>query len=361
MSNTYDGPRACGPYELAPTLDLLNRTFFPEEARMGHFGPHLLSEANREQMRIIVSAGRPVAHAGLYVADLVTPRGELRLGGIFGVACAPDFRRQGLGEACVRDAMTHMQSLGCDLGWLGTGITDWYRGFGWESAGRGYSFELDRASVECLPGLSGVEVATGLWPDLPEMLALRAQDALGVRRTPEVMTILLADRYSALEVFTTAQDGRLVAYVAVRNGDRVEEHAGPPELVAGLIREVFHRRDDASAPTSTTNHPGRLLVETPVVDRGLSLRLRGLGLPYHYGYRGMYWVANLESLLTKLGLAEQIQFARTDGGYLLRRGAEQVDLSERHLAKLLLGPERVSSFAADLFPLEFYHWDADMV
>ena len=130
MSDHLDGPRACGKFELAPTLDLLDRVFTPDRAEMGHFGPHLFCEENRENMRVLRVGRRIVAHAGLFVTEMVTPRGEFRLGGVYGVACDPDFRRHGYGEACVRDVMLRMEELGCDVGWLGTGIWDWYRAFG---------------------------------------------------------------------------------------------------------------------------------------------------------------------------------------------------------------------------------------
>jgi hypothetical protein len=75
----------------------------------------------------------------------------------------------------------------------------------------------------------------------------------------------------------------------------------------------------------------------------------------------MMWVVNLESLLEKLGLAGEIAAERIEGGWRLRRGRETVELPEARLVKLLFGPELVSPFAADVFPVEFYHWALDMV
>ena len=84
MSDHLDGPRACGKFELAPTLDLLDRVFTPDRAEMGHFGPHLFCEENRENTRVLRVGRRIVAHAGLFVTEMVTPRGEFRLGGVYG-------------------------------------------------------------------------------------------------------------------------------------------------------------------------------------------------------------------------------------------------------------------------------------
>ncbi len=361
MSDHLEGPRACAQYELGPTLDLLNRVFTPDQAQMGHFGPHLFCEENRENMRVLLVGPQIVAHTGLFVTEMVTPRGDLRLGGVYGVACDPDFRRKGYGEACVRDAMLRMAELGCDVGWLGTGIWDWYRAFGWEKAGRGYEFELDRSSFSLLPELPGCEVQTGLWPDLEEMIALHEADRLGARRRPELWPVLLGDRQSRGETYTAARNGRLVAYVVANERGQVLEYAGEGPEAAGLLREVFALLDKPDQPTSTTNGPGRLVVETPVVAGGLPALLLSLGLPYRYGPRGMMWVVNLESLLEKLGLAREITAERTDTGWRLRRGSEEADLAASQLTKLLFGPERPLPFASDLFPLEFYHWGLDMV
>jgi GNAT superfamily N-acetyltransferase len=360
MSEHTEGPRACGKYELGPTLDLLNRVFFPEQAGMGHFGPHLACEENRENLRVLLVGRRVVAHAGLYVSEMMTPRGDLRLGGVWGVACDPDWRRRGYGEACVRDAMLRMDELGCDLGWLGTGIFDWYRRFGWERAGPGYEFELDGGNMELLPRLEGCRVQVGLGPDLEEQIALHAADRLGVRRRPELWPVLLGDRHVRGETFTATHEGRLVAYAQVNERGQVMEHAGEAETVAGLVGEIWRRRESAG-PASTTNRPGQMTVETPVVNRGLGELLRGLNLPHRFSDRGMLWVVNLESLLHKLGLAEKVSAERIEGGWRLRRGAETAEIPDRHLVKLLFGPERVSPFAPDLFPLEFYHWTLDMV
>lgn len=358
LTEQIEGPRACGPYEVAATLDLLNQVFFPDEPRMGHYLPHVATEENREQMRIIKVNGRVVAHVGAYVSEIATGRGTLRLGGIWSVCCHPDYRRRGLGEQCMRDAMARMQELGCDLGWLGTGIDAWYRRFGWEYAGRAYTFELNRGNVGLLPELDDAQVSERPWPDLEQMLTRHMQDGLGCLRRPEVFAALLGR--PDLACYTAARGDELVAYALVYGGNLIEQ-AGPPPVTAGLIREVFRRRDDTSRPTSTSSRPGRMEVQTPASDKGLAGLLSSLRLPYHYGDRGMMWVTNLESLLEKLGLAGEIAFQETAPGVTLRRGSEQVELTRQELVKLLFGPEEVADFAEDLFPLEFYHWPLDTV
>jgi hypothetical protein len=357
-NDRIEGPRACGPYELAATLDLLNLVFCPDEPDMGEFAAHLACEENREQMRILKVNGRIVAHVGVYPVEIETGCGVLTLGGIWAVGCHPDYRRRGFAEACMRDAMAHMRALGCDIGWLSTGINDWYRQFGWENAGRGYSFSLDRATVDLLPELPDCEVQEGPWPDLEAMLALHQQSGLGVLRRVEPFAALLGRPSRAC--LTASRDGQLLAYT-VRAGKYLNEYAGPEEIVAGLARETFRRWDAAPRPLSTTPCLGRMEIETPVAEEGFPGRLRALRLPCSCTTRGMMWIADLPALLAKLGLAGEIRAERTAGGYRLSRGGGQVELTEREAVKLVFGPEKITDFAEDLFPVEFYHWQLDHV
>ncbi|NLO74566.1 MAG: GNAT family N-acetyltransferase [candidate division WS1 bacterium] len=353
-----DGPRACGPYELAPTLDLLNLVFCPDKPGMGDFGPHLACEENREQMRILKVNGKIVAHAGVYVSEIETGCGLLTLGGIWAVACHPDYRRRGFAEACMRDAMAHMRKLGCDLGWLGTGINDWYRRFGWENAGQAYVFVMDRATCDLLPELEDCEVREGPWPEVEAMLALHRQSGLGCLRRPEIMRALLGRTSSCC--LTASRGEELLGYT-LRRGKYLTEYAGPSQIVAGLARETFRRWDNSEAPLSTTQSLGRFEIETPVWEEGFTRLLLDLRLPCSRTWRGMMWIADLPTLLDKLGLSGEISAERTSEGWRLTRGAVQVDLTERQVVKLLFGPEKVTDFAEDLFPIQFYHWPLDWV
>ena len=278
-----EGPRACGPYELARTLDLLNLVFCPNEPRMGSFNPHVASEENREQLRILKVNGRIVAHVGVYATEIETGCGVLALGGIWAVACHPEYRRRGFAEACMRDAMARMRELGCDIGWLASSLCDWYRKFGWENAGQGYNFTIDRATVDLLPALEGCEVGEGPWPDRGAMQALYRQHGLGALRRDEVLEVMLSRADNM--VLTASRRGELVAYV-IRSGRQVTEYAGPDELVAGLAREAFRRWDDPAAPLSTSSSLGRFRIETPVSEQGFPGRLRALRLPCEYTWRG---------------------------------------------------------------------------
>lgn len=352
-----EGPRGCGPYDVGPAMDLLNRIFFPEEPAVGGLFPHLMCEANRENMRIIKVDGRIVAHSGLYVAETTTPRGTVRLGSVWGVCCHPDFRRRGFGEQVVADCMARMRDLGCEVGWLATGVNDWYRKLGWENAGQGYSFELDRGNIGLLPELTDCQLQEGLWLDLEEMLALHEADKLGCLRTAELFEVLV--RRPQVRAYAASRNGRLAAY-ALTSDRGVGEYAGEPEVVAGLMRWIFALRDPPSAATSTTPHLARLQVETPVQAEGLPGLLRRMGIPCRFGPRGMMWIANLRGLLEKLNLGE-IAVEEGDREVRLHRGSETATLAPRMVIKLFFGPERVCEFASDRLPVPFYQWELDTV
>src|SRR5947209_6827864 len=150
----FDGPRACGPYDLAPVVDLINFVFrtqpaagSPRAPDMGWDYTHVYHPANLANVRIVRHHGRPVASVGIYPTAVQTPRGTLRVGGISAVATHPDYRRLGLATRTMVDAHARMREIGVHVGLLGTGIANWYRKLGWERAGQQWQFTFDRRNV----------------------------------------------------------------------------------------------------------------------------------------------------------------------------------------------------------------------
>ena len=367
-----DGPRGCRDYEVGSTLDLLNLVMRLAEGQpptIGHDYPHVYCGRNRENMRIIRVNGQVVSHAGLFLSEVKMGEHSLQVAGLGCMATHPDFRRRGYGSAVGEDVFHRMVELGGDVGWLDTDVPDWYRRLGWEKAGRKYTHYLDRGNVSCLPALVGYEVRCGYQDYLEQMLALHQQHPLGSQRSLDLFKILLdrpdTSRWPQLTTCLATQDEKLGAY-AVVSGKEVVEYAGRPEIVAGLLREVFELEDDTSVSTSGRDEAGRILlhaglsVHTPVGDNGLHGLLAGRGLPGSLDYVGLLRIADLSSLLAKLGL-EEIQVEQKGDTALLTRRRERCELTPRQQVKLVFGPERVTDFAADLFPISFYHWPLDYV
>ncbi len=331
----YDGPRACRPLELAPTLDLINYVFRhlrtpPGRPTMGWDYPHVYNPANLDNVRIVARNGEPVASVGIYPTRVRTPRGEIAVGGIGAVATHPNHRRLGLSTLCLEDAHATMRAAGLHVGLLGTGIPDFYRKLGWENAGRQWRFSLDRGNVSFLP------------------------DALLAER-----------KFVRLVVATRA--GQPVAYAGLRDSTAAET-AGAPDNVAALLRAIFMSLDDPQRRT-TDRIPGQTTrTELGVITPVLADRLPGLlthrGVPHTLSYQGMLKILDAPTLFAALNLSqvdlERIQLPSGRDGWRLHAN-RTLDLSEPALVKLCFGPERFPNFAPELFPLPFFQCPADRV
>jgi len=366
------GPRGCQECEVGPTLDLINLVMRRAEGSPSTIGsdyPHVYCGPNRENMRIIKVNGRIVSHAGLFLSDVKVGQHILRVAGLGCMVTHPGYRHQGYGTAVAEDWMRRMLEVGADVGWLDTDFPDWYRRVGWEKAGRRHTYYLDRGNVGLLPSLSGYEVRCGYPGYLEQMLTLHRQHPLGTYRPLSLFKMLLnrpaTNRWPQLEVYLATQQGQLGAYM-ILSGNEVIEYAGAAQVVAGLIREVFQCRDDTSVSTSGRDETGgpllqaNLSVHTPALSDDLPGLLSGLGLPRSLTHLGMLRIANLSSLLAKLGL-EEINVQPKGEAAVLTRGAEQCELTPQEQVKLVFGPERVADFATDLFPIPFYHWPLDYI
>jgi hypothetical protein len=252
--------------------------------------------------------------------------------------------------------MAALRDEGCQLGWLGTGINDWYRRLGWENGGEDWVFTLDRATVNLLPALEA-ELGVGPWHDSAAMLALHEAAGPGAWRSREWFDVLL--QRPGLTCCTAARDGTLLAYILFK-GMHVYEQAGDSTCILGLLREAFTRRDERDKPTSTTQHLGTMTVRTAPARAGCAATLVNLGLPCKRDYNGMWWIPDLPALLHALNLPD-ITAETHDNRVTLRRGEESATLTPGEVVKLILGPERIAPFAQDIFPIGHYMWLFDWV
>ena len=83
-------------------------------------------------------------------------------------------------------------------------------------------------------------------------------------------------------------------------------------------------------------------------------------IPCSSGYVGMLYLLDPPGLLTAFGCGH-ISVSERQGTFTLARGQQSLRLTRGPLTKLLFGPERVSGFAEDVFPLPFWQWPLDHV
>ncbi len=366
------GPRGCQEHELSPTVDLINLVMRRAKGlppTVGSDYPHVYCAGNRENMRIIKIGGRVVSYVGLFLTENRVGDHALRVAGLNCMVTHPDYRHRGLGSSVAENFVRRMTELEADAGWLGTGIPDWYRRLGWERAGRKHIYELDRGNADLLPPLEGYEVQRGYPGYLEQMLALHQQHPFGTDRSLRLFKLLLdrpdTNRWPQLRTYVATQQEKLGAYVVV-SGNEVLEHGGQPEVVASLLGKVFQLEDDPTVSTSDRDDSGAvvldatLLVHAPAADDDLSGVLAGIGLPRSEGYVGLLRIPDLSRLLPKLGL-DGIEVRQQEGSAVLTCGSESCKLTPREQVKLVFGPEKVTDFAGDLFPISLYHWPLDYV
>ncbi len=353
----FDGPRACRPHELGRAQELADLVFYhsrgrPPEVAARH--PELFTEANRENVRVVRAGARVVALAAVLPLPVraVGPIGPVTLpvGCLATVATHPDHRRQGLGHAVLGDAMERMRALGCDAGWLGTGIPAFYRRMGWETAGSKYEFELDESHAALLAaGALGLRCVPG--GDVGTVVRLQAGEAVGAARG-EALTAVRLDR-EGVELWTARRDGAAEGYAVFERSreesghDRVLDHAGPAEAVATILGAWWRAHDEPGASASARGpaSANRVLhVTAPDAPGGLADLLLALGLPHRRSYQGMLRAVRPGALLRSLGLATPVVEGEDAAGVTLRLGGgagRAHRLAYGAFTRWLFGPERV--------------------
>lgn len=365
----FDGPRACGPYDLAGTLDLINLVFrtqpatgSPRAPNMGWDYTHIYNPDNLDNVRIVCHRGRAVSSVGIYSTTVHTPRGTIAVGGINAVATHPDHRRLGLGTLTLQDAHATMRAAGLHVGLLGTGIPNYYRKVGWERAGQQRTFTFDRRNVTYLPAATELETTDDWRPHLNEMCALHNTSGLGAARTQAGFARLIERKVD--RVFVGLRDGAVAAYAALRHTS-LQEYAGETGAVAALLGRVFAVVQDLAE--RTTDRPRgqagqfEMTVITPVraTEAGLPALLLSLGIPSALTYLGMIAILDASQLFAALGIEAGIE--RRGEKWRLRYGDGTLDVTEGELVKIVFGPERRPDLAAGAFPIEFFQWPIDRV
>lgn len=124
--------------------------------------------------------GHIVSHVGIYPIEVSVCGMELTIGGIGGVATAPEERGHGYMSRLLRHAIDVMRERHYPLSWLG-GNRQRYNAFGWERAGIDYHVtltrrSLDRAAVKPVPVQEVFPwEAEGVIERLQSMLVCRAR------------------------------------------------------------------------------------------------------------------------------------------------------------------------------------------
>lgn len=383
--DTLDGPRPARIEEREDLIGMVNLIFriaAGREPTIASDWPHVYSPSNLENVMVVSDRqrGEVVASTGVWASETRVGDALLRVGGINCVGTLQEYRRHGLGSQVMQAAQTRMGDLDCHVGLLVTGIMNWYRKLGWEEAGGVRSYRLNRGNIGLLPPLAtGIRCRFATVNETvnedaeedqvaAEIVRLRNQDRLGATRTLEGFRQLYAARRSPQIVLAELEgvsEGAAIAYILVRE-NLVLEWGGNAQSVAALVRIYFETLDDPGTSTTQRNEAGRplalqnLTLMTPTWQHPLLTLLDAVCLPYATEYLGMLFVVEPRRLLDAYALSA-VKVERAGDEFILEYKGERAQFTRNQLAKLFFGPERISNFAADLFPLPFWQWILEKV
>jgi ribosomal protein S18 acetylase RimI-like enzyme len=363
----FSGPRPARPEDLPAVIELLDLVFRVSRGNPPSVGgdwAHVYCAANAPNVLIVTAGAKVVASTGIWISDVELGPVRLRVGGINCVATLPEFRKHGLGMSVMKACHKRMLAQRCQVGLLNTGIANWYRRLGWELAGSSRTYRVNRGNVGLLPDLPAEAAVEDGRNALEEILALHHARKWGAVRTAESFTMRLKARKVA-DVLLVRQGGRALAYL-LAYGPHIVEWAGPAQIVAGLVKAWFRRLDNPSASTSgrkSEKDPVPLtsvMLLTPAGGDPLVEMLEKLRITSDLNYTDMIRLLDPQGVLQAYGHGD-ISLSEYADTFTLRRADQTATLDRLTLTKLFFGPERVSDFAADVFPLPFWQWPLERV
>ena len=359
-----EGPRPARKDERDALLETVNYIFRISKDRPPSIAtdyPHVYAPDNLSNISIIKSGEKIISSVAVWPCDILVGDARLRVGGINAVGTLPEFRKRGLGSRVMEAAHQRLRDLNCHVGLLSTGIHDWYRGLGWESAGTQRTYRLDRSNIGLLPSLAtGIAMHAADQDAHEDILALHHAARLGARRTAHHFGQVLSTKKVSGGV-VARKDARVVAYL-LSSGHDIVEWGGPAEIVAGLVQAWFQRLDDPNA--STSDRENDLLTGIALHAFGapcplLSL-LDTLRIPYALNHLGMMRIVDPQGILQAFGCTD-ITLSQHGETFDLKSGDQSDTRTRSELAKLYFGPERISNFADHILPFPFWQWGLERV
>ena len=148
------------------------------------------------------------------------------------------------------------------------------------------------------------------------------------------------------ELLAVRHSGELTAYLYVV-GTSVMESAGPTQLITGLTRELFQRRDGENARASTTGRDDKdrvlrnvmVALEVSPVRTDLISLLDSAGIPCERNYWHMVRVTDPPALAKKVGFEGTVEPA-ADESFTVTTECGKRSMTRGAIGRLLFGPER---------------------
>ncbi|MEN6386757.1 MAG: GNAT family N-acetyltransferase [Phycisphaerales bacterium] len=322
-----EGPRECFANELDETLALMDSIFHAARPRrIGKYYPFAYGQCNLDNMRIIKADGKVVSHAAIYERTVNTTNGlNLKIGCIGGVATLPEHRQKGYASIILEDCIKKMEKEDYDISLLWTGTPDFYRRLGWELAGLGCNFQINRGNVFIFPEYDEKFPLETSIEDYSEINELYNKNIFKTYRQLGDYPLLFNNQRKLYY----QKNGKISGYVLIGDENIVLEYGGSVHIVAAILRRLIEKENYSS-----------LRVFTPSQDDGLREYLKELNVPETTFYLGMIRIINENKFM------EKFKIPRSQKYFLPM------------LSKLCFGPERISG---QFPPVKFYFWQTEHV
>ncbi len=366
-------------------------TCFPTETAAGGMAarwPHCLQRTPERvgRYRVIKDGGRIVACLACIEQTASVDGGLLRMGGIGQVSTLPEYRGQGLMSRLLDDAIRRMEEEGIALSDLG-GDRLRYGRYGWETAGREWTFTVTPRSIGAAARPQGFEARRIEASGAAVAGIMRLHDAEPRRtvRTEAGYRVLLSRL--GKELWGAYAGGELRAYAVTqmqRTPPAVYEFGGGDEALHALLGEIVATGTSAWQVWSPWEHAanGRLVSlaagwsVTPlrmmrIVDLPATLKAFSGQMTARCRRLGRAPGGRVRLRLADSGQSATLCFDR-DGVMVegVSGGGAEVALPAREMVRFLFGPGTPEAggvaagtppLLAGVLPLDFGLWHNDMV
>jgi N-acetylglutamate synthase-like GNAT family acetyltransferase len=363
-----DGPRALRPEEHSSAMQLLNSVLRPNgPSDILKEYPLALGTGNIENMRVMVQGKKVLSHAAIYFSTLLSGNLAFKVGVIGSVATHPEHRRQRLGSAIIRDSIRIMEEAGCHLSVLWTQRKDFYRSFGYESAGQEYLFsvkpsEFRHISTDC-------KVVDYSPEHLPAVIEIHNRETLRTERAQEEWQAYLG--IPKTRILLALRNGKATAYAVMGKGEDfrrcILEWGGNAQDTLCLVREFV----------LAAGHEIMLLA--PAYSNEFTRLLEQMRLPKVFEYLAMIRIIDVDAISALVRdyvsgrLGADFQILKTGTGSRIVIGETEVPVKpENALPRILFGPDVASGLLPALpskmasaldkaLPVPLFIWGLDSV
>jgi len=292
-----EGPRAAKLDELPKIIHLVNSIFMPGLGLppiIRKLFPHLFSESNLKNLRVIVHDGNPISHVGIWEGTILIYGCLFKIGMIGSVCTHPDYRGRGYASALVKDAFSKMKRDHVDFV-LVSGFRSLYKRAGYVEAGRVYVYRIKRGDLHLNMNRNHISIAPYKMGHAKDLVEVYQREPVRYRRSLEEFR-LLADRgfkcnNVKLKSYIAKIGGRPIAYIATEflrneNEPSIIEYAGPRDIVLCLIENLFKDLNAETIKLTVPHHDLSMLylLEEEKLEKSPSKALASMAIINPYSF-----------------------------------------------------------------------------